>query len=175
MPRTETRVTGLGGQGVILLAYVLGKAAALYGDRQAVMTQSFGPEARGSACSAQVVVADERIACPTVSNVNFLIALSQEGYDKFVGGCAKDATVFIEEELVKSLRPSVKHMAVPATRLAEKVGRRVVLNMVMLGFFARHSGLLTQEAFENAIKASVPRGTEDLNLAAFRSGWEAQG
>lgn len=173
MGRTEIRITGLGGQGVILLGYVLGKAAALYGDRHAVMTQSFGPEARGSACSAQVIVAEDRIAYPYAIRPQYLIALSQEGYDLYVGECAEDASVFLDGDLVEPHAGARKHLTVPATRIAEEVGRRLLLNMVMLGFFGRHSDLLDDAAFRSAIASSVPKGTDEMNLTAFERGWEA--
>lgn len=173
MARAEIRITGLGGQGVILLGYVLGKAAALYGGRHAVMTQSFGPEARGSACSAQVVVDEERIAYPYGIRPQHLIALSQDGYDLYVGQCADDATVFLDSDLVAPASGNRTHLMVQATRIAEEVGRRILLNMVMLGFYGRHSNLLDIAAFRSAITSSVPPGTEEINLAAFERGWEA--
>lgn len=173
MPRSEIRITGLGGQGVILLGYVMGKAAALHSELHAVMTQSFGPEARGSACSAQVVIAGERVAFPYCIEPGFLVAMSQAGYDEHVGRCAKDATIFIDGELIKPQDNGRTHLAIPATRIAEEVGRRILLNMVMLGFFARHSGLMEFEAFKKSVETSVPKGTEELNLAAFTRGWEA--
>lgn len=173
MARNEIRITGLGGQGVIMLGYVMGKAAALYGGRHAVMTQSFGPEARGSACSAQVVVDEERIAYPYVIRPQYLIALSQEGYDLHIGQCGAETSVFLDTDLVEPKSKEVRHLKVQATRIAEDVGRRLLLNMVMLGFFGRHSSLLDVEAFRAAVKSSVPPGTEEMNLTAFDRGWEA--
>lgn len=172
MPRTDVRITGLGGQGIILLGYVLGKTAALHGGRHAVLTQSFGPEARGSACSAQVVIDDHRIAYPYTIHPRYLIALSQDGYDTYIDRCADDATVFIDEELIVP-KSQHKHLAVRATRIAEDVGRRILLNMVMLGFFGRQSELFQAEAFHKAVSSSVPKGTEEMNLTAFQRGWEA--
>ncbi|MHC4606505.1 MAG: 2-oxoacid:acceptor oxidoreductase family protein [Planctomycetota bacterium] len=172
MARNEIQITGLGGQGVILLGYVLGKTAALYGDSHAAMTQSFGPEARGSACSSQVVIDKERIAYPYAIQPEFLIAMSQDGYEKFVPKCGKDAVIFIDEELITP-KTKHKHLGIPATRIAEEVGRRILLNIVMLGHFGRHSGLFPQEAFQKAVEASVPKGTEEMNLKAFQRGWEA--
>ena len=173
MARTEVRVTGLGGQGVILLGYILGKAAALYGNRHAVMTQSFGPEARGSACSAQVIIDEERIAYPYAIHPQHLIALSQEGYDIYIKQCVDDGTVFVDSELVEPKSKTHTHLTLPATRIAEEVGRRILLNMVMLGFYGRHANLLDIAAFRSAIESSVPAGTEEMNLAAFERGWEA--
>jgi 2-oxoglutarate ferredoxin oxidoreductase subunit gamma len=174
MARKEVRITGLGGQGVILLGYVLGRAASIYGDRHAVMTQSFGPEARGSHCSAQVVISEERIAYPYTIKPNFLVAMNQGGYDKFVDGCADDALILMDKELINPQTNGRKHLGIPATRIAEEVGRRMFLNMVMLGFFGRHSDILPIESYQKAVEASVPPGTEKLNLTAFTRGWEAE-
>ncbi len=137
-----------------------------------MLTQSFGPEARGSACSAQVVIAEERIAYPYAIRPGYMVAMSQDGYDTHLGNCAPDATVFIDEELI---RPSSerRHLPVRATRIAEEVGRRILLNMVMLGFFGRHSGLFEADVFRKAVETSVPKGTEQMNLTAFQRGWEA--
>lgn len=173
MGRLEVQVTGLGGQGVILLAYVVGKAAALHGGRHAVLTQSFGPEARGSACAAQVVLDDERIAYPYITRGDLLVAMSQAGYERYVDQIRPDGVVFYDAELVRPRQDGRRALGVQAARLAEGIGRRVVQNMVMLGFFACASEILPRDALARAVQSSVPRGTEEMNLRAFNAGWEA--
>lgn len=174
MARLEVQVTGLGGQGVILLAYVVGKAAALHAGRHAVLTQSFGPEARGSACAAQVVLDDERIAYPYITTrADFLVALSQAGYERYVDRTRPDGLVFYDAELVRPRDDGRRALGVQAARIAEGIGRRVVQNMVMLGFFACASEILPRDGLARAIQSSVPRGTEEINLRAFDAGWEA--
>ncbi|MFH1741743.1 MAG: 2-oxoacid:acceptor oxidoreductase family protein [bacterium] len=174
MSRTEIKVGGFGGQGVILTGLVLGKAAALFGGKNATMIQSFGPEARGSACSAQVVVADEEILYPYVRQPNLLVVISQEAYTKFIPELAPDGVLLYEEDLVHIDNRIGDRVArgVPATRIAEELGNRIVINMVMLGFFTASTGLLSEEAVREAIRASVPRGTEELNLLAFGQGFD---
>jgi 2-oxoglutarate ferredoxin oxidoreductase subunit gamma len=174
--RTELRITGYGGQGVILSAYVLGKAASIYGGLHATMTQSFGPEARGSACSAQMVVSPKRVLYPYVRTPGIMVAMSQGGYDKHIDTLKKGGTLIIEQDLVKQgdgARTDVSTFSVPATRIAEDViGRRITLNIVMLGFMTGATDLVTKDAMEEAVKTSVPKGTEELNLRAFKEGYE---
>jgi 2-oxoglutarate ferredoxin oxidoreductase subunit gamma len=157
MGRIEVKIGGFGGQGVILTGYVIGKAASLFDGKDATMTQSFGPEARGSACSSQVMV-----------------IMSQEAFTKFAPAIDPEGMILIEEELVdpQGLPPSVKIYGIPATRIAEELGRKVVLNMVMAGFFTAVSGVVSKAAMRKAIETSVPKGTEGLNLLAFEKGYE---
>lgn len=175
MAKTELRVGGLGGQGVILCASIIGKAAALYGGKHATLIQAFGPEARGSACSAQVTVADAPIGYPYVKQPDILVVMSQDAFNQFVPALKPGGLVLYEEELVQvdgRLPEGVRGFAIPATRFAEELGRRLVLNIVMVGFFAGVTGLLSFEAVERAVKDSVPKGTEDLNQKALRRGFE---
>ncbi len=172
MGRTEVKIGGFGGQGVILSGLVLGKAAALFSNKNATMIQSFGPEARGSACSSQVVVADEQILYPYVRKPQILVVMSQEAYVKFIPELDTQGILLYEEELVH-IDDRVGHRpcyGVPATRIAEELGNRIVVNMVMLGFLTAVTGLLSEDAVREAVRSSVPRGTEELNLMAFSRG-----
>ncbi len=174
--RTELRITGYGGQGVILSAYILGKAASIYGGLHATMTQSFGPEARGSACSAQLVVSPKRVLYPYVRSPDVMVAMSQGGYDKHYQGVKKGGILILEQDLVKqgdTPRTDVETFTVPATRIAEDViGRRITLNIVMLGFMTGATDIVSKDAMEEAVRTSVPRGTEELNLRAFKEGYD---
>jgi 2-oxoglutarate ferredoxin oxidoreductase subunit gamma len=175
MDKTEIRVGGLGGQGVILCGMIIGKAASIHDGKHATLIQAFGPEARGSACSAQVTVANEVIGYPYVKKPNVLIVMSPDAYTQFAPQIASGGTLLYESELIHldaTLPNGVKAYGIPATRFAEELGRRLVLNIVMVGFFAGVTGLLSPEAMEKAVKDSVPRGTEDLNLRAYRKGYE---
>ncbi|MGD9093372.1 MAG: 2-oxoacid:acceptor oxidoreductase family protein [Anaerolineales bacterium] len=169
--RNEIRISGFGGQGVVLAGYVLGKAFSLYVNLEAVMTQSYGPEARGGASSANIVVSDREIAYPFVEQPDILIALSQEAYTKFRPTAKNDALILIDEELVEPLTGDSIY-TIPATRLAEEMGRRIVANMIMVGFFTSVTGLIGREAVEESIKTSVKPKTVPLNLDAFGSGYE---
>jgi 2-oxoglutarate ferredoxin oxidoreductase subunit gamma len=174
MAATEIRITGFGGQGVILLGYIIGKAASIFGDQHATLTQSFGPEARGSACSAQVIISDTRILYPYVSTPDALLAMSHDGYMTHKDTMAKDCVLVCEKDLVKlqDHGPKVKIFEIPATRIAEELGRKIVLNIVMLGFFGAVTGLIPKEALRKAVETSVPAGTEELNTQAFDRGFE---
>ena len=167
-------LSGFGGQGVITAGQILGRAVAVNEGRNAVMAQSYGPESRGGAAKAEVVLADGEIAYPRVVAPDVAVVLSQEAYRK-VGltrpaGClliAEEDLVTLDEEAERGKR--VLH--VPATRLAEQLGRRVVLNIVMLGFLCGATGIARPEAVKEAILASVPKGTEELNARAFDAGY----
>lgn len=175
MATTQIRVGGLGGQGVILNASIIGKAASIFEGKHATLIQAFGPEARGSACSAQVTISAEDIGYPYVKNPDVLVLMSQDAYNQFAPTLKPGGLVLYEEELVTvdgKLPKGAKALGIPATRFAEELGRRLVLNIVMVGFFAGVTGLLSFEAVEKAVKDSVPKGTEDLNMRALKKGFE---
>jgi len=174
MAVTEIKFGGFGGQGIILAGIIVGKAAALFDNKEATLTQAFGPEARGSACSAQVVVSDDRILYPYVTHPGIMVLMSQDAFTRYAGEVAQGGTLIIEEDLVQpaQIPNGATVFKVPATRLAEELGRRMVLNIVMVGFFASVTKLLTPEAVRKAVADSVPRGTIDLNLKAFDKGFE---
>jgi 2-oxoglutarate ferredoxin oxidoreductase subunit gamma len=167
--RQEIRIAGFGGQGVVLAGYVLGKALALYGGREAVMTQSHGPEARGGASSADLVVSEEPIAYPFVQQPDILVALSQEAYSKFRPTAKPKALVLIDKDLVKP-QDGDHILAIPATQLAEDLGRRIVANVVMLGFFTAVTELVDPKSMREALKTSVKAKTLPLNISAFQAG-----
>lgn len=166
----EIRISGFGGQGVALAGYILGKAMSIYSDYEAVMTQSYGPEARGGASSVNLVVSDESIDYPFVQHPDFLVALSEEGYTHFRHTTRNDAIIIVENDLVIPSSGDDPY-CIPATRLAEELGRRVVTNVVMVGYFTAVSGLVTPEAVEKAIADSVKPKTLPLNLKAFAAGF----
>lgn len=169
--RSEVRIAGFGGQGIGLAGYILGKALALYDGCEAVMTQSYGPEARGGASSANIIVSDREIAYPFVQHPDVLVAMSQEAYAKYYPTVKADGVILIDEDLVIPL--DVKgYYLIPATQLAEECGRRIVANMVMLGFFCTVTKLVDQRALEEAIASTVKPKTKALNLKAFATGWE---
>lgn len=167
------RFAGFGGQGVILAGMIVGRAATIYENRHATLIQSFGPEARGSACSAQLVISSKPVLYPYLDRTDILVALSQEGYTRFAPSLRPDGMLILEQDLVTPTcgGPSGGTFAIPATRIAEEVGRRLILNVVMVGFTAAVTGILSPEAARRAVRDSVPKGTESLNLEAFEKGW----
>lgn len=168
--RTEIRISGFGGQGVALAGLIIGKACTLYEDLEAVMTQSYGPEARGGASSSDVVVADRPIDYPFLEQADVLIALSQEAYTRFRPEAKTDAVVIIDEGLVEPLEDD-RVLSIPATYLAEELGRRIVANVVVLGFFTASTDVLKPESMRLAIENTVKAKTVTLNLDAFDAGY----
>ena len=176
MSRADIKLCGFGGQGIILSGYILGKAASIYDKKEAVLTQSYGPEARGGACSADVVISDAKIDYPYLKDVNILVAMSQEAYTTYSKLLGKDRTLLIDEDLVEldrtqSRRRKWQVAKIPATRFAEELGKKIVANIVMLGFFTAVTNVVSYEAMKNAILSSVPKGTEELNENAFERGY----
>jgi 2-oxoglutarate ferredoxin oxidoreductase subunit gamma len=176
MQLTEIRVAGFGGQGVILSAIVLGKAASIFQGAFATMTQNFGPEARGGACSAQLVLSDSPVLYPYVTHPDILVVMSQEAYVRFAPELKDGGIMIIEQDLVRisdlNLNKEIQVYSVPATRIAEELGKRMVLNSVMVGFFAAVTHLLQPEAVRKALADSVPESFRELNLKAFEKGLE---
>ncbi len=172
--RKEIKIGGFGGQGVILSGYIIGRAASIYDNKHATMIQAFGPEARGSACSAEVIVSPEAITYPYINKPEIMIVMSQEAYTKFSPELAPNGILITEEELVTphNIRSDVKHYSIPATRIAEELGKRMVLNIVMMGFMTAVTKVLDPEAMRKAVMKSVPKGTEELNTNAFNKGFE---
>ncbi len=174
MNRTEVRLSGFGGQGIILAGFIVGQAASIYDGKNATFTQAYGPEARGGSCSAQVVITDEPGAYPYVSNPSVVVAMSQESYAKYAAQVGDDVQVIIDEDLVKPEKSQKNRiLAVPATRIAQELGRSAVANIVMLGFLAAVTDIASTEAMKKSVLDSVPKGTEALNTSAFDRGYEA--
>ncbi len=170
----EIRIAGFGGQGVILAGMVIGRAATIYDVQYVTLTQSFGPEARGSAASVQLIVSPEPVLYPYLTRLDLLVAMSQEAYTRFVRDLEPNGMLLFEEDLVRldDSRPGLKAYGIPATRLAEALGRKLVLNMVMVGFMVGLTNVVSSQAARQSIGVSVPAGTEVLNTAAFDKGLE---
>ena len=172
--KTEIRLAGFGGQGIVLAGQILGKGASLFEHLKAVFTQSYGPEARGGACSADVIISVEDIYYPRVSCPQILVLMSEEAKHTYGGLMANQALVLIDEDLVKleAVPEGCRLYKIPATRLAEKLGRKIVANIVMLGFITAITEVVGYEAMKQALFDSIPRGTEELNLKAFEKGYD---
>ena len=174
MNRNEIRFSGFGGQGIITAGYILGKAAALYDARQVTLIKSYGPESRGGACSAQVIISDEEINYPRITQPELLVAMSQEAYAKYIKELASGGTLLIDEDLVELSHPrnDIQARAIPATRIAEdELGHKIVANIVMLGFVVANSDVVSIEGIREAVLSSIPEGTEELNTRALERGY----
>jgi 2-oxoglutarate ferredoxin oxidoreductase subunit gamma len=170
--RHEVRFSGFGGQGIILAAVILGRAAALYDGKHAVQTQVYGPEARGGASMSAVIIDDEPILYPEVSVPDIYVIMSQEGFKRYGAKAPKEAVMLIDSDMVEG-RPACTFTEVPATSEARTtLGKVIVANIVMLGAVVAATGIVSEAAIEKAVLDSVPKGTEKLNLAALKRGME---
>ena len=173
MERKEIRISGFGGQGVVLSGNIIGKSASVFTNGFAVLTQNYGPESRGGSCTTEVVISDEPIDYPYVISPQVQIILSQEAYTKYGQNPSPETLLIVDSDLVK-VNPEQKPepISIPASRMArEELGRPVVANIIMLGFLAAKSDLVTVEALRNAVLDSIPSGTEDINMKAFELGY----
>jgi 2-oxoglutarate ferredoxin oxidoreductase subunit gamma len=171
--RVEIRLAGEGGQGMILAGIILAEAAAIYDNKNAIQTQSYGPEARGGASRAEVIIADGEIDFPEVIRADALVALSQEASDKYAPNLKKDGILIVDEEKVgRALAANA--IRVPITRLAiETTGRSITTNVVALGVLVGLTKVVSRQALEKAVTARAPKGTEEINRKALAAGFDA--
>jgi 2-oxoglutarate ferredoxin oxidoreductase subunit gamma len=169
--RSEVRIAGLGGQGVVLAGKILGRAAVHDGKR-VVQTQSYGAEARGSAAKSEVIIADERIGFPMVRKCDVLVAMSQNALDKYIKDLKEDGTLLVDESMVREVpKTKARIFTVPATIMAEnKLKSKICANMIMLGALIKATGIISQQAVEKAITQSVPNEVQKVNIQGFRIG-----
>lgn len=170
--RHEIRFSGLGGQGIITAAVILGRAAALYADKYVVQTQSYGPEARGGASASAVIISDEPIYYPRVVNPEFYVIMSQAAYDKYGNAAHGSDRMILDPGFVTS-RPDCAFIELPATAEAKaQLGKTVFANVIMLGGLLEATHVVSYEALEHAVLDSVPKGTEESNKRALAIGME---
>ena len=170
--KQEIIVTGFGGQGIVLAGRILGEAVVLGDHRQSTLVQSYGPEARGGACSAEVVISDSTIHYPYVRHPDILVCMSQSGFEKFIGILNPEGTLLIDQDLVKPKDLQRTFFGIPSTRMAEELGRVMMANIIMLGFFSSITKAVSVDAARNAVVNSVPKGTEEMNMTAFNKGFD---
>ena len=164
-------ITGFGGQGIILAGTILGKASVLWDHKESTLVESYGPESRGGACSAQVIISDKLIHYPYINKPDILVCMSQSGYDKFIGNITEKSFLLIDQDLVNPSRSlNINYFSIPATRKAEKLGKKMMANIIMIGFTVSITDVISMEAAHKAVAESVPKGTEELNLEAFNKG-----
>jgi len=172
--RVEVRFAGFGGQGIIKSGIIVAAAASIHSGKNAVQTQSYGPESRGGACKSEVVISGEDIDFPKVVEPDVLVLMSQAAYNDYAEDVKSGGMVILDPDMIpreKNLK-NLKVYRVPATKIAEELGRRIVANIVMLGAFTAITELLDGKAVKESIKENIPKGTEELNLAAFEKGFE---
>ncbi|MGI6657398.1 MAG: 2-oxoacid:acceptor oxidoreductase family protein [Desulfobulbus sp.] len=170
--QTEIIITGFGGQGIILTGRILGTAASLGDKKESTLVQAYGPESRGGACNAQVIISEQPIHYPYVDTPTILMALSQAGYDKFAPRLLPDSILLIDQDLVEPVAAPCPHYAIAATRMAEKLGNKMMANIIMLGFCTAITGVVSGNAAKATVRDSVPKGTGDKNIEAFDKGFD---
>ena len=170
--QTEIIVTGFGGQGIILAGRILGMTASLGDKKESTLVQAYGPESRGGACNAQVIISNTPIHYPYVNRPHILVAMSQAGYDKFAPALEPASILLVDQDLVNPEHTVCDHFAIPATRMAENLGNKMMANIIMLGFCTAVTGAVTNAAAQAMVRKSVPKGTEDRNIEAFTKGYD---
>jgi 2-oxoglutarate ferredoxin oxidoreductase subunit gamma len=169
LSRYEIRLAGSGGQGLILAGIILAEAAGLYDGKFVCQTQSYGPEARGGASKAEVVISDSEIDYPKAIQPDVFLAMNQKSLDAFISELKPDGLLLLDADLVTEFPPS-RSVALPFTRIARDLGKVMVANIVALGALAQLTGVVSLKSLETAVRARVPRGTEELNQRALAAG-----
>jgi 2-oxoglutarate ferredoxin oxidoreductase subunit gamma len=171
--RYEIRLSGSGGQGVIIAGIILAEAAGIYDGKRVCQTQSYGPEARGGASKAEVVISDEEIDYPKAIKPDVLLAMNQKACDAFLFDLKPNGVLIVDSTFVKQL-PTTKAIALPFSQIARvRLGKEMAANIVALGALAQLTGAVSLKGLEAAVLSRVPRGTEELNKKALEAGVEA--
>jgi 2-oxoglutarate ferredoxin oxidoreductase subunit gamma len=170
--RVEIRIAGTGGMGVVLAGVIIGHAAVVHGGLDAVQTQSYGSEARGTDAKSEVIVSDQPIHYPKVQKADYSVLMSQKAFDAHASGAKARSTIIIDSDLVDSGRTQTEYdiVGVKAMRIADDLGQRMVSNMVMLGALIKKSRVFPLEILEKAVAEMVPAKSLDVNLQAVRAG-----
>ena len=173
--RYEIRLAGSGGQGLVLAGVILAEAASLYDGKNAVQSQSYGPESRGGASKSEVVISESEIDYPKTTHIDLLLLFTEAAAEKYLKECPETALVVADSDLVPTEIPEkFRSVKAPVTRLAkEQVGKEFVANIVAVGLLRELTGVVTEEALERAVLARVPKGTEELNKKALALGKRA--
>ena len=168
--RYDIRLSGTGGQGIIVMGIILAEAIGIYDGKHVAQTQSYGPEARGGSSKAEVVVSDEEIDYPKALHLDVLLAMSQKSCDQYYQDLKSDGTLIVDSTFVTQF-PVPEVFAIPFTRIArEKLGKEMAANIVALGALGTITNYVSKAALEKAVTARVPKGTEALNREALRAG-----
>jgi len=168
--RYEIRLSGSGGQGLILMGIILAEAAGIYDGRYVAQTQNYGPEARGGSSKSEVVISDEEIDYPEAMNLDLLLAMNQSSCDDYYPDLKPEGLLIVDSTFVTQV-PTSNAFQIPFTRIArEKFQREVVANIIALGALSQLSSMVSPKAVESAVSRRVPKGTEKLNHDALRMG-----
>ena len=167
--RFEVRLSGAGGQGLILGGVILAEAASLFEGKNAVQTQSYGPEARGGASKSEVILSDGEVDYPKATEIDLLLCLTQEACDKYAADLKNTGVLIADSRMVQDLQ--VYKLPIIDTA-KEKVGKVFVANIVALGAITHLLEHVSFDSVEKAVLNRVPKGTEDLNKRALKLGYD---
>ena len=171
--RYEIRLSGSGGQGLILMGIILAESVGIYEGKYVAQTQSYGPEARGGSSKAEVIVSDEEIDYPKAMHLDLLLAMNQKSCDEFFADLKPEGVLIVDSTFVKQL-PVPQAYQIPFTRIArEKLKKEVAANIVALGALTQLTSIVSVKSMEAAVMGRVPKGTEELNRDALRAGIRA--
>lgn len=172
--RIEFRFSGSGGQGLILAGIILADAAAIYENKNAVQTQSYGPEARGGSSKSEVIISDSPIEYPKATRVDYMVALTQEAFNKYINDLKDDGIVIADKELVTDLsKAKGKVYVIDMVKSArEGLGKLLGLNIIALGTLVEVSSIVSHDSIEKALLKRVPKGFEEYNKKALEIGFE---
>ena len=171
--RYDIRLSGSGGQGLIMMGIILAEAIGVYDGKEVAQTQSYGPEARGGSSKAEVIVSDEEIDYPKAIKVDLLLAMNQKALDEYYEDLKPDGMLIVDSTFVNSI-PVANAVQIPFTRLArDRFKKEMVANIVALGAISELTSIVSKKAIEAAVLARVPKGTEKLNRDALKAGMAA--
>jgi 2-oxoglutarate ferredoxin oxidoreductase subunit gamma len=171
--KTEVRIAGIGGQGVVLSGVILGRAASLYDGKRAIQTQAYGSDIRGGDVCCELIISDEEIVYPAVKNPDILIVLAQKVLNSNIGDLKKRGALIVDSDLVdtEETKKAATHCGAPFNRIAiDELGNRIVSNMIMLGFVVERTGIVSFDALKQAVADLVPPKTLEMNLRALERG-----
>ncbi len=170
--RTEFRIAGTGGMGVVFAGVILGHAAVVHAGLEAVQTQSYGAEARGTAAKSEVIISDEKIRFPKVREADYSVLMSQKAFELYLSGTKRGAVLLVDSDLVdfKKAETDYEIVSVPAMKKADAIGLRLVSNMIMLGALVKKSGIFPLTALENTLKDLITSKALQLDVDAVRAG-----
>lgn len=171
--KTEIRFGGSGGQGIVLAAQILGKAAVMDG-RNALQTQAYGAEARGSMAKSEVIISDDKIGFPAVRKCDILVAMNQESLNALIKDMKENGILMVDSTNVTDIPETRAEVhRIPITETAKKAfGEAFYANMIMLGAFIKIANLVSREAMEKTIRENVSKKTIENNIKAFQKGLE---
>jgi 2-oxoglutarate ferredoxin oxidoreductase subunit gamma len=172
--RTEIRISGIGGQGVVLAGLILGKAATVFLDYNAVHTDSYGPEARGGYVRSEVIISNEKIDYHHALHVDVLALLSEKSWDEQFIGVQRDALILYDPDLISKKPPFGNIHEIHAQKIAEELGNKIIMNIVMVGAITKVLKCIDEQAVRQAVLDTVPKAYQGLNIKAFEYGLKAE-